>query len=429
MITRNFSAVHIQSIAMIASLRSAAKLLQFKDVWLISGGHLITHWYPATFFVLLPVIGKEFGLTYSQIGFIISFQYLVGVLTNMPGGMLVDAVGKKGYLMATSLFWVGFPYLLISVTHSYWALLACVALIGVGNNLWHPTAIPTLADRYPDRKGLVLSLHGMGGNMGEALAPMFTGLLLAWVGWRTALVINVIPGAIMAVLILLMLGAFAVDSEKRKSNDLAAAGTRRSAGTYLRDVAGLLRNRALMLISFSGMFRVATQAGLLTFLPVYLAYEMGYSPWAVGVAMTLLQIMGFIAGPVGGHVSDKIGRKKVVMASMAGTAFVIIGIVLAGRTPAFIFIVALLGFFLYATRAVFQAWTLEETPKHLAATGIGLVFSMQSVGAAFAPFTFGYIADQYGIYAAFYFLAGLVVFANVLICFMPGMQPAKAAAV
>lgn len=404
---------------MSAATKSFTQLLGFKDVWLITGGHLITHWYPATFYVLLPIIGKELGLSFTQIGLIISLQHLVGALTNLPGGMLVDAVGRKGYLMATSLFWVGFPYLLIAfLPPSYATLLICISLVGIGNNLWHPTAIPTLANNYPDRKGLVLSVHGMGGNLGEALAPLAIGVLLTYMSWRSALIINVIPGAVMAVLILVILGAFNMESNRGKNTNTP----KRSRGDYLREVASLLRNRGLMLIATSGMFRVATQTGLLTFLPVYLAYELGYSPWATGMAMTLLQIMGFIAGPIGGHVSDIIGRKKVVMTSMAGTALVILGIVFAGKTPVFILIVALLGFFLYATRAVFQAWTLEQTPPHLAATGIGINFSMQGVGAAFAPFMFGYIADQYSIYTAFYFLAGLVVIANILICFMPGMS-------
>lgn len=412
---------------MSTATQSLSRLLGYKDVWLISGGHLITHWYPATFYVLLPIIGKELGLSYTQIGLIISLQHLVGAISNLPGGMLVDAVGRKGYLMAISLFWVGFPYLLIAyLPPSYATLLICIALVGIGNNLWHPTAIPTLANNYPERKGLVLSVHGMGGNMGEALAPLCIGLLLSYMSWRNALIINVIPGAVMAVLILVYLGAFTAQSNLSRNtptsgNNSSPAEPRR-ASNYLRDVLSLVHNRGLMLISFSGMFRVATQAGLLTFLPVYLAYELGYSPWAVGMAMTLLQVMGFIAGPLGGHLSDTMGRKKVVVASMAGTAFVILGIVFAGKTPVFIVIVALLGFFLYATRAVLQAWTLEQTPPHLAATGIGITFSLQGLGAAFAPFMFGYIADHYSLYTAFYFLAGLVVVANILICFMPGMR-------
>ena len=146
-----------------------------RDVWLISLGHGLTHWYTATFYLLLPLIGRELGLSYTEIGLIMTIQHLAGAVSNIPGGMLVDTVGKKGYLMAASLFWVGFPYALMSLTHNFWMLLVCVTLVGIGNNLWHPAAIPTLALRYPERKGLVLSFHGMGGNLGEALAPFVVG--------------------------------------------------------------------------------------------------------------------------------------------------------------------------------------------------------------------------------------------------------------
>src|SRR5690349_22714340 len=142
----------------------------FREMWLITLGHSLTHWYPATFYLLLPIIGRELGLSYSQIGLIMTCQYIAGAVANIPGGVIVDTVGRKGVLMATSLFWVGFPYLLMIFAHSYLMLLGCVALVGFGNSLWHPTAIPTLAQRFPERKGLVLSLHGMGGNVGDAIA-------------------------------------------------------------------------------------------------------------------------------------------------------------------------------------------------------------------------------------------------------------------
>src|SRR3954467_15081284 len=147
-----------------AATLEAKQNKSLKEMWLISFGHMLTHWYPATFYLLLPVIGKELGLSYSQIGLIMTCQNLAGAISNIPGGMLVDTVGRKGQLMALSLFWVGFPYLLMSFTNTYWILLLCISLVGIGNNLWHPSAIPTLAQRFPDRKGLVLSVHGMGGN-------------------------------------------------------------------------------------------------------------------------------------------------------------------------------------------------------------------------------------------------------------------------
>src|SRR5207302_6207675 len=192
----------------------AAPRQAFRDVWLISIGHGLTHWYPATFYLLLPLIGSELGLTYSQIGLIMTCQYVAAAIANIPGGVLVDTVGRKGLLMAVSLFWVGFPYLLIGFTHSYAMLLVCVALVGFGNSLWHPTAIPTLGSRYPDRKGLVLSLHGMGGNVGDAIAPVVIGAALAVFSWRHVVVLNVAPGLVVALLMFAYLGTLHLGARK-----------------------------------------------------------------------------------------------------------------------------------------------------------------------------------------------------------------------
>lgn len=402
----------------------------FRDVWLISAGHALTHWYPATFYVLLPLIGKELGLSYTQIGFLMSAQHIAGAISNLPGGMLVDAVGKKGYLMATSLFWVGFPYALMSLTDSMWMLVVCVMLVGIGNNLWHPAAIPTLAHRYPQRKGLVLSFHGMGGNIGEAVAPLAAGALLAWFSWRTVVVINIVPGLVMATLILVLVGALATTragDDKLEVN--AGGGESWNMRRYLQDLLSLLRDRTLMLICVSAGFRTLTQVGLLVFLPVYLAYEQGYSPIAVGACMTVLQVAGLIAGPIAGHLSDRVGRQKVVLSSMLLTGVTIIGMVFAGQSLAFIVFVALVGFFLYAMRPVMQAWAVENTPKRLAGTGVGLQFTILAIGGSIAPATFGLIADTWNVYAAFYFLAGTIIAANLLVLFVPrGGIPRAAAA-
>lgn len=399
-----------------------------RDVWLISAGHGLTHWYTATFYLLLPLIGRELGLSYTEIGLIMTVQHLAGAISNIPGGILVDTVGKKGYLMAASLFWVGFPYALMSLTHNFWMLLVCVTLVGIGNNLWHPAAIPTLALRYPDRKGLVLSFHGMGGNLGEAFAPFVVGALLAWFSWRTVVVVNVVPGIVMAALILLLLGAFTM-VKGREGHAINTSSASRSTRDYLADFLSLLRNKALMLVSWSAAFRTMTQTGLLTFLPVYLAYELNYSPFVVGICVTLLQGAGFIAGPFAGHLSDKMGRKRVVISSMLLTGVMITGMALAGKSVLFVFFIALVGFFLYAMRSVLQAWAIECTPRHLAGTGVGLQFGITAIGASVAPALFGMIADAFDIYAAFYFLSGTIIFANFLVFFVPNGETAKAATV
>src|SRR5712672_4173266 len=279
----------------------------FRRFWPIALGPGLTHWYPSTFYLLLPIIGKELGLTYSQIGLIMTCQYIAGAVANVPGGALVDTVGRKGLLMAVSLFWVGFPYLLMGFTRSYLMLLACVTLVGFGNSLWHPTAIPTLARRFPERKGLVLSLHGMGGNVGDAIAPIVVGALLATLSWREVVILNVVPGIVIALLIFVFLGTMQLGGKKRET--AIDTGTQ-SLRDYFRGVPELFRNRGLILLSTSSAFRSMTQNALLTFLPVYLAYEMGYSSFWVGSCMFALQTAGFAAAPVAGHLSDRMGRRR-----------------------------------------------------------------------------------------------------------------------
>lgn len=399
----------------------------FKDVWLISAGHGLTHWYTATFYLLLPLIGRELGLSYTEIGLIMTVQHIAGAISNLPGGLLVDMVGRKGYLMAASLFWVGVPYALMSVSRDFWMLLVCVTLVGIGNNLWHPAAIPTLAYRYPQRKGLVLSVHGMGGNVGEALAPVAIGALLAVFTWREVVVVNVVPGITMAVLILVTLGA--LTAGRGSGNDINSAARKRSLREYAAEYATLLSNKALMLVSVSASVRTMTQTGLLTFLPVYLAYELDYSPFFVGLCMTVIQLAGFLAGPVGGHLSDKMGRRRVVMSSMLLSGVMVIGMTLSGKSPLFVVFIALVGFFLYAMRAVLQAWALESTPRDLAGSAVGIQFGITHLGAAASPLLFGLIADRYGLFTGFYFLAGLIILANVLVFFIPdGRRPASATA-
>ena len=398
-----------------------------RELWLITLGHALTHWYPATFYLLLPLIGNELGLSFSQIGLIMTCQYLAGAVANVPGGALVDTVGRKGLLMGVSLFWVGFPYLLMSFSHSYLMLLGCVALVGVGNSLWHPTAIPTLARRYPERKAYVLSLHGMGGNAGDALAPLVVGALLAVLSWREVVVLNVVPGLVMSLLILVFLGTLKLGGRARPKAPAAAEPEGQSLASYRDGLRQLLRNRSLVLLSTSGAFRSMTQSALLTFLPLFLAREMGWSVFAVGAGMFLLQVAGLAASPVAGHLSDKLGRRSVLMVSMAMTAVVLLFMALAGKSQAFVFFIAVLGFFLYAMRPVIQAWTLEATPKHMGGSAIGVLFGAQSLGASVAPLLGGVIADRWGLSATFYFLAGTIVCANLFILAMPrGAEPGPA---
>ena len=391
-----------------AALESAPR--SFREVWLVSTGHALTHWYPATFYLLLPLIGNELGLSYSQIGLVMTCQHIAGALSNIPGGMVVDSVKRKGFLLALSLFWIGFPYLLMGLSSQYWMLLACSALVGIGNNLWHPAAIPTLARRFPARKGLVISVHGMGGNVGDALAPLAIGALLGFFTWREIIMLNLAPGVVIACLIVAYLGTWSVAAEPAPKT---------GARSHVADLVALLKDRAVAVLVVSGAFRSMTQGTLLVFLPLYLARELGYSPFAMGVCLFVLQAAGFAASPIAGHLSDRMGRSRIVVSSMVMTAAVLVFMGFAGGSQAFVFFIALLGFFLYALRPVMQAWLIESAPRHMGGTSIGVLFGAQALGNAIAPAIAGALADRYGLGAMFWFVTATIVIANLLVLLMP----------
>ena len=391
----------------------------FREVVLISAGHMMTHWYPGTFYVLLPLIGQELGLSLSQIGSIMTCQFAAGAISNVPGGMAVDVVGRKGLLMALALAWIGLPYLVMGLSHSYLMLLTCAALVGIGNNLWHPTAIPLLAQNHPERSGLVVSIHAMGGNLGDALAPPVAGALLALMNWRDVMVLNVVPGVVAAVLMLMLLGRGGSLNGEAGAKTKAHETKAKKAPLTLAGVLSLLGDRTVVTLSLGSAMRAMTATTLLTFLPVFLATEMGYSPGWIGGLLFALQAAGFIAAPVSGHLSDRMGPRNIIMGSMAMSGVVLVFMALAGRTPAFALFVAFLGFFLFATRSVLQAWLLDAVPRHLAGTAIGLLFGAQALGSAIGPFAAGAIGDRFGITAVFYFLAATIVVANLFILITP----------
>ena len=388
----------------------------FREVYVISIGHALTHWYPATFYLLLPLIGKELGLSYEQIGSVLTCQYAAGAIANVPGGIFVDTVGRKGLLMAISLCWIGIPYFFMGLSHAYWMILLCATLVGVGNNLWHPTAIPWLADRFSERKGLVMSFHGMGANVGDAVAPLVIGLLLQAFNWRSVVFMNVVPGIVVAGIILVYVGRL---QQADLRAGLVRAKPSMSGAERVRMLVALLQNRALVTLAIGAGFRSMTQSALLTFLPVYLARVMGYSSLWIGACLFGLQAAGFVAAPIAGHLSDRIGRRQIIMSSMSMTGAVIVAMAFAGGTSWFVLLVAVLGFFLFAVRAVLQAWLLDATPPGMGGSAIGVLFGTQALGAAIGPISAGIVADHYGIVAAFYFLAGTIIIANLMVFVTP----------
>lgn len=376
-------------------------------LWLIALGHTFTHWCPATFYLLLPYLVKELGLTYSQAGFLITIRAAANLLVNIPAGMLVDIIGKKALLMALALLATGVPYFLVGVSHTFFWVALFMAFVGVGNYLWHPAAISTLSEKYPDKRGFAIAIHAVGPNIGESLAPLVVGILLLSLSWRSVLFLNLIPGIVIALVLWKFLFA-RLDSRAERKKGI-------SPGEYLVGMKKVAQNPSILLLVLIAGMRSMTQQGLHTFLPIYLTNELGLSSAVAGLYLSVTQTAGMIGTPIAGGISDRSGRKRVLTAGLFSTSIALVVLAYFQLTWLFITGLALLGFFLYAVRPVIWAWVLDLSPKELGGSMVSFFSGSQSLLSSLSPVICGFIADRWGILTAFYFLAATVLLANFLV--------------
>lgn len=376
-------------------------------LWLVALGHTFTHWCPATFYLLLPFLVKEMGLSYSQAGFLVTVRVAANLLVNIPAGMLVDIIGKKGLLMALALVATGVPYFLVGVSHNFFWVALFMAFVGVGNYLWHPAAISTLSEKYPDKRGFAIAIHAIGPNIGESLAPLLVGVLLLYLSWRNVLFLNLIPGIVIAFILWKFLFG--------KLNSRTQSKKGLSAKEYLAGMKKMAQNPSILALVLVAGMRSMTQQGLHTFLPIYLTNDLGLSSAVAGLYLSVTQTAGMIGTPIAGSISDQNGRKRVLTAGLFSTSIVLVILAYFQLSWLFITGLAFLGFFLYAVRPVIWAWVLDLTPKELGGSAVSFFSGSQSLLSSLSPVICGFIADRWGILAAFYFLAGTVFVANLIV--------------
>ncbi len=379
-------------------------------------GHGVTHWYPSTLFIVLPYLAKDLGLTYSQVGVLMGWNYFTSFFINLPGGLIVDMVGKTGFLLGLAIALTGLPYFFLGFSSSYVAAMVVVTFVGIGNNIWHPAALSFLAKRYPERKGFAIALHALGSHLGDTLAPLAVGVALTYMIWREVLILNFFPGVLIGFVVWRLLGRAGTIRKEERRKEL-------SLREYWAGVKTMTRNKSILLLcSLSGM-RSMTQSGLFTFLPIYLANELKYSPALVGTYMTVVQASGIFSSLLSGSISDRKGRRSVLTAGLLTTSLLLVALVILRLHFLFVGVLALLGFFLFSMGPVMVAWMMDLAPKNISGTTVSTLFGVQSLFAGFAPAICGFIADRFGILFSFYFLAFTIFAANFLVYLIPDKSP------
>ncbi len=155
-------------------------------IGLVGLAHAASHFGQLVMPVMFPVLMAEFGLSYAQLGGLMTTLFVVSAILQAGAGFVVDRLGARLMLFgAIGLY--GLACVWASLVTGYAGLLGVAVLSGVANAAFHPVDFTLLNHRVsPERLGYAFSAHGLSGSLGLACAPVFMATLYAVCGWRMA---------------------------------------------------------------------------------------------------------------------------------------------------------------------------------------------------------------------------------------------------
>ena len=318
---------------------------------------------------------------------------------NLPSGMLADSLMRyRPVLLTASLLIMGIAYTLLGISTTFIWMLLAAGLVGLATALWHPTAIASLSNQFPDRRATALAVHSTGASISNTLTPIAVGSTLVIFEWRDLLGFQIVPALLAAFLLWWgLIGTF------------ADIGSSPSGSKQIREIGELARNRVFIGIAvIRGLMRTGRLI-IITFLPIYLQEHLGYSPFLMGFNLSLLYGIGIVSQPIIAILSDRFGRKTVLFPSL-----ILLGLLylmLWAATPGIQlgFVIAAIGIFFFTLSNVTTAAVMDIAGSKIQASSFGLASLVTQVLSLPAPILAGYLIGIYGIGSAF-LLSGAVAF-------------------
>jgi len=345
-------------------------------VFSLSLAHLINDWYMNYIQTLLPFLVAA-GLGVSKGAFLISAFTITSSLLQPVFGYLVDQKNQR-WLVYVGTVWMAILISLIGLFQSYPLMILLATLAGLGTAAFHPQASAMVSSVSGDQKGFFQSLFVAAGNAGWALTPLFVVPIIQAYGLE-ATPVFVIPGLFAAAL--LWFSAPRVSSAGKPAPP---------------PLLPLLRAswRELTKIVCVVVCRSLAYFGLVAFLPLYLQ-SINISLLESSRLIFLMLFTGALGGIAGGYLSDRVGRKIVIVVSLI-LATPLFYLFLSTYGPISYFFLALAGACLLASFSVTVVVTQEILKKNAAmASGLMLGFGIGMGGLGIG--VFGILAEQQGI--------------------------------
>jgi MFS family permease len=363
-----------------STLRADARVIA-----LVGLAHGTSHFHHLILAALFPWLKPAFGLSYAELGLLLTAFFIVSGVGQALAGFVVDRVGARSVLFF-GMAMLGISALVLSVAGSYAALMAGALLAGVGNSIFHP-ADYTLLNQRVSRARLAhgFSVHGISGNIGWAAAPLFMTTVAALSSWRMALACAaILPFAVLAIL---MLNRAHLRPEPKPASAPVAAG---GEGTL-----SFLRLRAVwMCFAFFFLTAVAL-GGIQAFASIGLMQLYGISrELATGsyTAYMLASAGGMLLGGFVGAGRQDHDRTVAIAFAVAAALALLLGVAVVPGWLA-LPLMALVGFFSGVAGPSRDLMIRAAAPKNATGRVYGIVYSGLDAGLSVGPALFGLVMD------------------------------------
>ena len=359
-----------------------------RSLALLSVAHAVNH----AFAVLLPLIFlaiiDEFGVGVEAVAFLAAAGAAMSGLVQLSYAELTRRVSRRRLLgLGGLLFGGGFAAQALATGFGTFALANIVARIG--GSPQHPVGNGLLAEQFPPaRRGFAISAHIAGGNVGTVVVAVVGVPLLAWIGWRGASVVFGVAAIMVALLILGLV--------REHGTDRAAAMAGGSSRDALRHVIADRDLRWLFLTSvLGGGGRGLGVVNL--FVLIYLTRVLGLDAATSGLMYGALIVFSVPMPLVAGWLSDRFGRKPLIVAAYLGGALGFAVFLLAGSSMVGLWVgIALMGLFSFAESPQLQALLADIAPPATRDASYALYFTLAfGVGSLWTA-VYGVVISQLG---------------------------------
>jgi FSR family fosmidomycin resistance protein-like MFS transporter len=368
--------------------------------------HALNDLYGLVLPPLLPALQADFRLSYLQLG-ILSFATTVVSAGAQPlVGSYADQTRRRRLALLLGFCLYPPALLLMAVAPSYGVLIVAAALLGLAASAYHPQSTTLLMDRFRERRGAASGIHGMGNSVGFALAPLLVGPLAAALGWRTAAAGMAAPALLAVGLIL-----------------LGWRWVPEPVAQVARGMRGGISRPLLLLTAVNGVQQAAV-AGFITFLPAFYASRGAGLAWA-GLLTAPLLAAGLVTQPLGGALSDRFGRRELLLCSFVGLGLCMVAF--SQADGALLAPVALLiGAFGSLASPIVLVYAAELAPGGRTGQAVGIAWGVGiAISSVAAPLT-GAAIDAFGFGPAHATLGALALLAALGTVWLPASRrPAR----